>query len=91
MQIILKRSPCVVAAFEHKQTFDSLNIKNTRYIRSLVPAASMNQESRPLDEGGYTPSVLHRQDSEIVTSAKQRPSLLDSVKMPLKSGQLVGT
>ena len=34
--------------------------------------------------GEYTPSVLHRQDSEIVTSAKpqQQPYLRGSVKMP---------
>ena len=52
MQIILKRSLCI------------------------VPPAPMNQESW---QGEYTPSILHRQDSEIVISTKHGPYLLGSL------------
>ena len=48
----------------------------------VVPPAPMNQESRLLDEGGIYPLSFTRQESEIVTSAKQRPYLFGSVKMP---------
>ena len=41
----------------------------------------MDQESWLLNKEEYTPSVFHRQDSEIVTSAKQGLYLLGSVKM----------
>ena len=57
--------------------------KYQRNAPCVAPPSPVNQESRLLDDRGFTPSVLHRQDSEIAECAKPRLYRLGSVKMPI--------